>query len=74
MNGVVFVIAAVFLFNVGVVVGAFLFACGNARNSFDLYEVTNTDGATYYLTEPEEVVAATHVDGHLRVRRLRVLT
>ena len=74
MTLVLFLVVVVVFFNVGMFAGMFLFACGNARNSFDVWEVTNRDGATYYLTDPAEVEAALYVDGQLRVRRLRVLT
>ena len=69
-----FIVTAVAFFNVGFLAGAFMFAVGNARNSFDVWEVTNTEGHTYYLGDPLEVEAALHVDGLLAVRRLRVLT
>ena len=70
----VFVIAAVVFFNVGMFAGMFLAYVATARNSFDVYEVTNGEGFTYYLVDPYEVEAALHVDGMLAVKRLRVLT
>jgi hypothetical protein len=61
-------------FTLGMLVGGFLFAVGNAQNSYDIFEVTNLEGHTYWLTDPYEVDAALRVDGMLTVRRLRVLT
>lgn len=73
MNVVLFVVLVVVLFNVGVLVGAALSYIGAANNSYEVWEVTNRDGHTYWLTDVAEVEAALHVDGMLAVRRLRVL-
>lgn len=74
MTAFVIVVALIALFNLGVLAGAFISYVGTANNSFDVWEVTNREGATYYLVDPVEVEAALVVDGFLQVRRLRVLT
>lgn len=73
MSWVTFLIAGVLAFNIGIVFGAVLSYIGHSNNSFDVWEVTNRDGATYYLTDPAEVQTALDLDGMLAVRRLRVL-
>ena len=70
----IYLLTVLIMFPLGVIIGILLFAVTSARNSFDVWEVTNRDGATYYLVDPAEVEAALYVDGYLSVRRLRVLT
>lgn len=74
MTALAVVLGAAIFFTAGLFVGGFLCAVGAAQNSYEIWEVTNREGATYWLTDPYEVDAALKVDGMLAVRRLRVLT
>lgn len=66
-----FVVAAAGIgFGAGAVFIGWLFE----TKSHDIWRVTNTAGATYWITDPAEIDAALEVDGGmLAVQRLRVL-
>lgn len=74
MTALAVVLGATIFFTAGLFVGGFMCAVGTAQHSHDIYEITNQQGHTYWLTDPYEVEAALKVDGMLAVRRLRVLT